>query len=76
MEKIMIRKIFSEEDRKFNRKMIDCALESQKQHNVPDRRGGKMQMGNRLESKIFEDRNYDITSEILAEFREKWGLSE
>ena len=56
--------------------MIDCVRGNRKEQNIPDRRGGKMLMGNRLESKIFENRNYDITTKILAEFREKWGISE
>ncbi len=76
MQKIVRKRIFSDEDRKFNREMIDCVKENRKEQNIPDRRGGKMLMGNRLESKIFEDRNYDFTSKILAEFRDKWGISE
>ena len=76
MQKIVLQRIFSDEDRKFNRKMIDCVRGNRKEQNIPDRRGGKMLMGNRLESKIFENRNYDITTKILAEFREKWGISE
>ena len=72
----MRKRIFSEEDRKFNRDMIDCAKANRREQNIPDRRGGKMLMGNRLEAKIFENRDYDITSEILAEFRKKWGLPE
>lgn len=76
MQKIVRRRIFSDEDRKFNREMIDCARENRVEQSFPDRRGGKMLMGNRLESKILENRDYDITSEILSEFRKKWGISE
>ena len=76
MQKIVRRRIFSDEDRKFNREMIDCARANRVDQRIPDRRGGKMLMGNRLESKIFENRDYDITSEILSEFRKKWGISE
>ena len=76
MGDLVVKKIFTEEDKKFNRFMIDCALDSRQRQNVPDRRGGKMQMGNRLESELFKDREYDFASEILADFRRKWGISD
>ena len=74
MENLNVEKIFTEEDKKFNRMMIDCALESRQKRELPDRRGGKMQMGNHLESMLLEHRDYDFSSEILADFRRKWGI--
>lgn len=72
----MRRRIFSDEDRKFNREMIDSVRENRKEYSNPDRRGGKMEMENRLKTNIFEGRDYNIASEILVEFRKKWGISE
>lgn len=70
-----ILEVFTEEDIKFNRKMVDCALKLQQSKKIPDRRGGKMAMKSHLKSDMFKERDYDFTSEILGEFREKWGLS-
>ena len=47
MEKIIIENVFTEEDKEFNRMMVNNALNYNKQQSIPDRRGGKMQMNNR-----------------------------
>lgn len=68
--------IFTEEDIAFNRKMVDLTLELQNAKRFPEKRGGKMQMKNRQKSGMFEDRDYDFSSEVLGEFRRKWGIPE
>ena len=75
MEKIIIENVFTEEDKEFNRMMVNNALNYNKQQSIPDRRGGKMQMNNRYEPIMFKDRDYDFTSDILDDFSRKWGLS-
>ena len=54
---LRIPKIFSEEDKKFNREMIDLARSKPKE---------------KIPSPYFQDRDYDFTSEILDAYREKW----
>ena len=76
MERVAVENIFTDEDKRFNRFLVDCALESQQKKNIPDRRGGKMSMGNHLEYGLLKDRNYEFTSEVLTQFRKKWGISE
>jgi len=58
MEELEIFEIFTEEDIKFNRKMVDEGLKS-KEKRKPS---------------IFKNRNCDYTSEIINEFRRKWGI--
>ena len=52
--------IFTKEDIEFNHQMVDEALKLQ----------GK------IKKYMFQNRNYDFSSEILSEFRRKWGISE
>ena len=59
-EDLKIRRIFSEEDKKFNRKMIELSLKYPKV-SLP---------------LLDEKREYDFSSEILAAFRKKWGIGE
>lgn len=76
MENLEIMEVFTDEDIKFNRKMVDRALTLQENKKFPDRRGGKMPMKNQWKSDMFEGRDYDFSSEILGDFRRKWGLPE
>lgn len=41
---------------------------------VPESRGGKMSMDDLFEGELYQDRQYDFTSEILGGFRKKWGI--
>jgi hypothetical protein len=59
MEELKIFDVFTEEDIKFNRKMVDEGLKSKK-----------------TKPSIFKNRNCDYTSEIINEFRRKWGICE
>lgn len=68
--------MFTEEERAFNRKMMERGLELQQQRKNPEHRGGKMSMKNQKKSGIFSDRRYDFSSEVLSEFRQKWGILE
>ena len=52
--------VFSEEDKKFNRKMVEVATEFPKKTLDP----------------FEEKSEYDISSEIIEAFRAKWGISE
>ena len=66
--------VFTEEDIKFNRKMVDCALDMQREKKFPERRGGKMPMRDHQASGAYAGREYDCTSEVINEFRRKWGI--
>ena len=68
--------VFTLEDIEFNKKMVNRALRLQEQKKLPERRGGKMPMKNRQKSDMFKERDYDFTSEIIGEFRRKWGIPE
>ena len=59
MEELKIFDVFTEEDIKFNRKMVDEGLKSKKR-----------------KPSIFKNRNCDYSSEIINEFRRKWGICE
>lgn len=76
MEKLEINSFFSEEDRKFNRQMVQRLLRRGKAAVTSEHRGGKMPMNSFKESRIYQNRQYDFSSEILDEYRRKWGLSE
>lgn len=76
MSELEIIQVFTEEDIKFNKKMVELGYELQEQKRFPDRRGGKMNMYGQQGSSMFAGRDYDFTSEILAEFRRKWGIHE
>lgn len=53
---------FSEEDKKFNKEMVD--------------RGDPKSLETFIsQNSPFSSRNYDFTSEILEEYREKWDLN-
>lgn len=67
---------FSEEDKEFNREMVRRSYEQGSVLGNPEDRGGKMEMGNLIENKMFQDRQYDFTSEILDGYREKWSIVE
>lgn len=51
--------VFTKEDIEFNKKMMDISRELP---NVP------------IKTQFEKDRNYDFISEILNEFRRKWGI--
>lgn len=74
MDNLEIVEVFTEEDIKFNREMVDRALKLREQRKFPDRRVGKMQMKNQKKSDMFAERDYDFSSKILSEFRRKWGI--
>lgn len=57
-----ITSMFTEEDKKFNRKMM--------------KRGIELSYGKKKRPSIFQDRQYDFSSEILGDFRKKWGIPE
>lgn len=76
MDEMIMENMFTTEDEEFNRKMVNNALNFNKEIFVPDRRGGKMQMNSEYKSIMFQNRNYDFSSKILEEFSRKWGLSE
>lgn len=59
---IFIVKIFTEEDKKFNRMMIDEAK--------------NMQKINHIKSDNFKNRNYDFVSDIIKYFRKKYGIND
>lgn len=76
MEKLEINSFFSEEDKVFNRQMVLRSLEKGDEVVSSEHRGGKMQMHSLTGSRMFQNRQYDFTSEILGEYRRKWRLSE
>lgn len=76
MEKIEIKSFFSEEDKAFNRQMVLRSLGKGDAVASSEHRGGKMPMNSLTESRLFQNRQYDFSSEILGEYRRKWGLSE
>lgn len=76
LDNLNILEVFTLEDVEFNKKMVDRALKLREQKKFPERRGGKMLMNNRQKSDMFKNRDYDFASEILGEFRRKWGIPE
>lgn len=76
MDDLKIISFFSAEDKKFNREMVVRSMDKEKDVIVPERRGGKMLMGDLLERRMYQNRKYDFTSEILGEYRKKWGMIE
>lgn len=76
MKDLEILEVFTAEDIEFNRQMVDRALDLQIQRRFPDRRGGKMSMKHQQGSNRYVGRNCDYTSEVLSEFRRKWGILE
>lgn len=61
MEELKICDVFTEEDIKFNRRMVDEGMES------------KTKINN---TSLFKNHNYNYVSEIVNEFRRKWGIHE
>lgn len=76
MEDLRAISFFSEEDKKFNKEMVMRSVDKAKDAMASERRGGKMLMGDLFERKMYQDRKYDFTSEILGEYRKKWGITE
>ncbi len=76
MPEIEIKSYFSKEDKDFNRKMVEWGLEGEKSLGVAEDRGGKMHMSSSIISRMFPNREYDFSSEILEEYRRKWGIQE
>lgn len=74
MENLNVTSFFSEEDRLFNRKMVIRSLDKTDSVSIPERRGGKMKMGDLFARRMYQGRKYDFTSEILDEYRKKWGI--
>lgn len=74
MENLNVTSFFSEEDRLFNREMVMRSLNKTNSVTVPESRGGKMSMDDLFEGELYQDRQYDFTSEILGGFRKKWGI--
>ncbi len=76
MENLKVISFFSTEDREFNREMVVRAMNKGKDTAMPERRGGKMLMDDSFERSMYQSRQYDFTSEILGEYRKKWGITE
>lgn len=76
MENLNVTSFFSEEDRLFNREMVMRSLNKTNSVAVSESRGGKMSMNDLFEDELYQDRKYDFTSEILCEYRRKWGIEE
>lgn len=57
-EKIKIENCFSEQDKEFNRTMVN----------------NSMRCNNEKKSMMFKDRNYDFSSDIINEFYKKWNI--
>lgn len=74
MENLYVTSFFSEEDKLFNREMVMRSLDKRDDVTVPERRGGKMPMGDLFARRLYQGRKYDFTSEILGEYRKKWGI--
>ena len=66
--------IFSQEEKDFNRAMVQRALENERTLQNSERRGGKMPMRGQFNKGMYAKREYDFTSYVLNEFREKWGI--
>ncbi len=76
MGNLEIISFFSAEDREFNREMVVRSMNQEKSIIMPERRGGKMLMDDLFKRSMYQDRQYDFTSEILDEYRKKWGITE
>ena len=68
-------KVFNEEDKRFNRLMVDCGQKFQQGINISDNHGGKMYINNPYEDDLVKEREYDFTSSVIEEIRNKWRLS-
>lgn len=74
MDNIEIINVFTEKDKKFNRLMVERALMDEQKVQGAERRGGKMPMPEQMGTGLYQERNYDFTSEIINDFRRKWGI--
>lgn len=74
MDNIEIVNVFTEKDKSFNRIMVERALLDEQKVQGAERRGGKMPMQEQVGTSLYQNRNYDFTSEILNDFRKKWGI--
>ena len=70
MRELEVIEVFSEDDVKFNRKMVDLSLSLQKQ--IPGQKT-KRKIQNQMPRTYTENR--DCAKEIIEEFRRKWGLA-
>ncbi len=75
MENLNVTSFFSEEDRLFNREMVIRSLDKTDHVSVPERRGGKMKMGDLFARCMYQGRKYNFTSKILDEYRKKYHIS-
>ena len=57
-EKIKIENCFSEQDKEFNRTMVN----------------NSMRCNNEKRAMMFKERNYDFSSDIINEFYKKWNI--
>lgn len=76
MENLKVISFFSAEDREFNREMVVRSMNKEKDTTMPEPRGGKMLMDDLFKRSMYQNRQYDFTSEILNEYRKKWGITE
>lgn len=72
MEKLEIIEVFTEDDIKFNRKMVDLSLSLQGQRKIPGQKP-KRKIQNQIQNLYMRD--VDCTKDIVEEFRRKWGLN-
>lgn len=72
MEKLEIIEVFTEDDVKFNRKMVDLSLSLQDQRKIPGQKT-KRKIQNQMPNSYMRD--VDCTKDIVEEFRRKWGLN-
>lgn len=72
MEKLEIIEVFTEDDIKFNRKMVDLSLSLQGQRKIPGQKP-KRKIQNQIPNSYMRD--VDCTKDIVEEFRRKWGLN-
>lgn len=75
MNNIEIIKVFNEEDKRFNRLMVDYGQKFQQGIDISDKHGGKMYINNPYEDDLLKERDYDFTSDVIEAIRNKWGLS-
>lgn len=74
MKNLNVIKFFSEEDKLFNLEMVNRSLCKTNDITVSDLMSTKIPISDLFILQLYQDRQYDFTSEILGEFRKKWGI--